>query len=1527
MRKTRLAFLSVLALVAALLGVVAPVAVPAASAATVNDVPGAVPVSGTPAIDDGQVLAITQVGDTAFVGGNFTTISQTPSSTTINQPYIMAFDANTGALRTTFRPQLNGLVQALLPGPTADTVYVGGAFTQVNGRSESRLALLDVNTGEPITSFNGPNMNAGVQALGRRGDRLYVGGYFDQVGGDPAGGLTSVNATTGGVDGFLNVQLTEHHNTSPGGKQEPIGVRDMDLSSDGSRLVVVGNFRKADGLDRDQVVLINTAGTQATVQPDWNTNRYQPLCFSWAFDATVRGVRFAPSGNWFAITATGGHNTGTLCDGVARFETAATGTDIQPTWFSATGGDTLRGIAVTDKVVFVGGHMRWMNNTFGSDYAAQGAVPRPGLAAVDAQNGVPVAWNPGRNPRGAGAFALYAGPDGIYVGSDTEWIGNRDYRRNRIAYFKFDEGKQLASTTSPALPGNVMIGGSQGSTANSNVLYRVNAAGPALQAVDSGPNWAVDDNPQSPYHNSGNNAATYDPVPSVDGTVPASTPRSVFDSERWDGGGDPEMAWNFPVPAGQQVSVRLYFANRCSCTGTAGQRVFNVDIDGQRVLSNFDIVASAGDQTGTMRQFNVTSDGSVDIQFGHVTENPLINGIEIVKAGGGGATPPPPGTLSQVTFDGQTAGTLQPVNAGDLDWSKTRGAFMLGSTLYYADVSGALYQRVWSNGSFGAATKLDPYHDPKWDGVRTGSGDSVYDGVTVAFYGQLSNLTSMFYWNGRIYYTLFGQSTLRYRYFTPDAGIVGPDEFTASTDPMWSDVGGAFRDGNTLYFVKQSTGALWKISLANGTVTGSATKVNDPASGGIDWRGRSVFIGPQAPVNKPPVAAFTSGCTALDCTFDGTGSSDPDGSVASWSWNFGDGTTATGSRPSHSYTSPGSYPVTLTVTDNNGATGRVQKTVQVSAPPNQAPLASFSVDCQGLSCSFDGSGSSDPDGSIASYAWSFGDGGTSTEVKPSHVYAGDGQFTVKLTVTDNGGATGVVSKSVSVSSAPVGAGIAFVAGQSVTVSSRTPSVPVPDGVSAGDVLVLAVDANNTAVDMDAPAGWTAVDTVSIDGMSSKVWWKVADAGDAGSPVQVSLSKWSKSGLQVMAYSGVDASNPVGAFASASDTTRTNSHTAPAVSLSPGDVALRLWSDKSTNTTSWSVPAGQSVRGEAYDDGSGSMSVLAADGGPEAGTTAGAVTATANSRGSQAIMWTVPLREASAGGGNATPLASFSVDCQGLSCSFDGSGSSDPDGSIASYAWSFGDGGTSTEVKPSHVYAGDGQFTVKLTVTDNGGATGVVSKSVSVSSAPVGAGIAFVAGQSVTVSSRTPSVPVPDGVSAGDVLVLAVDANNTAVDMDAPAGWTAVDTVSIDGMSSKVWWKVADAGDAGSPVQVSLSKWSKSGLQVMAYSGVDASNPVGAFASASDTTRTNSHTAPAVSLSPGDVALRLWSDKSTNTTSWSVPAGQSVRGEAYDDGSGSMSVLAADGGPEAGTTAGAVTATANSRGSQAIMWTIPLRVSQ
>ena len=94
---------------------------------------------------------------------------------------------------------------------------------------------------------------------------------------------------------------------------------------------------------------------------------------------------------------------------------------------------------------------------------------------------------------------------------------------------------------------------------------------------------------------------------------------------------------------------------------------------------------------------------------------------------------------------------------------------------------------------------------------------------------------------------------------------------------------------------------------------------------------------PPPPPNQPPAADFTSTCNGLDCNFAST-SSDPDGSVASYAWTFGDGGTSTLPTPSHSYATGGSYPVSLTVTDNQGAlSSPISKMVAVTAPPPPPP--------------------------------------------------------------------------------------------------------------------------------------------------------------------------------------------------------------------------------------------------------------------------------------------------------------------------------------------------------------------------------------------------------------------------------------------------------------------------------------------------------------------------------------------------------------------------------------------------------------
>jgi VCBS repeat-containing protein len=170
------------------------------------------------------------------------------------------------------------------------------------------------------------------------------------------------------------------------------------------------------------------------------------------------------------------------------------------------------------------------------------------------------------------------------------------------------------------------------------------------------------------------------------------------------------------------------------------------------------------------------------------------------------------------------------------------------------------------------------------------------------------------------------------------------------------------------------------------------------------------------PDNRAPTADYNWHCDGLTCQFTDH-SSDPDGSIASRTWNFGDGSGAISETdPTHTFPASGSYTVTLTVTDNGGATDDASAGVSVQAPPpNQSPTAAFSADCKELECKFNSDGSNDPDGRIAGYAWNFGDNTSSNEKSPKHDYAVGGSYTVTLVVTDNAGATGQVSSGITVS--------------------------------------------------------------------------------------------------------------------------------------------------------------------------------------------------------------------------------------------------------------------------------------------------------------------------------------------------------------------------------------------------------------------------------------------------------------------------------------------------------------------------------
>jgi PKD repeat protein len=171
--------------------------------------------------------------------------------------------------------------------------------------------------------------------------------------------------------------------------------------------------------------------------------------------------------------------------------------------------------------------------------------------------------------------------------------------------------------------------------------------------------------------------------------------------------------------------------------------------------------------------------------------------------------------------------------------------------------------------------------------------------------------------------------------------------------------------------------------------------------------------------NQPPTADFSTEVDDLKLSVDAAASTDADGTIADYAWDFGDGATGSGATDSHTYAASGTYDVKLTVTDNDGATDTSTKTVTVTLPPNAAPHAAFTSSVNDLTVSVDGSGSNDPDGSIESYAWNFGDGSTDSGASATHKYDASGTYTVRLTVTDNRGDSDSVTQDVTVTAPTV----------------------------------------------------------------------------------------------------------------------------------------------------------------------------------------------------------------------------------------------------------------------------------------------------------------------------------------------------------------------------------------------------------------------------------------------------------------------------------------------------------------------------
>ena len=395
-----------------------------------------------------------------------------------------------------------------------------------------------------------------------------------------------------------------------------------------------------------------------------------------------------------------------------------------------------------------------------------------------------------------------------------------------------------------------------------------------------------------------------------------------------------------------------------------------------------------------------------------------------------------------------------------------------------------------------------------------------------------------------------------------------------------------------------------------------------------------------------PTPSFSS-TAALEnapVQFDGRASGDTSGAaIGSETWNFGDGTTLSGSvQPSHTYAHYGSYYVTLTLTDANGFTSSVSQLLTVADEP---PVASFTVTTSapgsGQPTGFDATASSDGDGTITGYAWAFGDGSTGTGATPSHVYGGPGTYRVALTATDSDGDTATTTSS-------------------VTVAGPMAQFVAPGAQLEGSTLSFVAGSTGSAAAAPVRYDWQFGDGHTATGASATNVYATAGSYQA----TLTVTDANGDAMSVTHAVTVLDEPPTAVFSITTSTPSTQGAVgfdARRLSDSDGSITGYAWNFGDGTYGSGATPGHQYTAPGRY-----TVSLTVTDSG---GQTSPAVSHVVTVYAPPQALFTI----AANGSVETTPLG------------FDAAGSNDPGGAIVSYAWSSNDGWRASGVSVSHAF--------------------------------------------------------------------------------------------------------------------------------------------------------------------------------------------------------------------------------------------------
>ncbi len=862
-------------------GVTAPAAL-ADSLPTTPGTPATVTGDPLPTVQiDGVAWAQVVVGNTVYVAGSFTTARPAGAAAGVNttpRSNLLAYDITTGNLITTWAPTVNAQALAIKASPDGSTIYVGGSFTQANGELRSRIAAFSATTGALVANFK-PLAQTSVRSIAVSSSTVYFGGDFTTVNGLARGYAAAVSIATGAL--------------LPWNPNADATVNAMTLNHSSSLVVLGGRFAHAGGQSWLGMAAVDPVS--AVIRP-------------WAATATVHDAGHNAAILSLAADADGVYGSGYVFGAGGNLEGSfradnETGAII---WIEDCHGDTYSAFPTAD-VVYAAGHSHYCGNVggfwqtkptwtffhataFGKTVA--GTITKDGMGYANFEG----------NPRPDLLHFFDKWTVGTYTGqSQATWSVTGTANGNYISY-----GGEFPFVNSTAQQGLVRF---------AKTALSTNLVAPLASTV--GNYWST-----QTFHITAQSLTSGTARISWSSTLDRDNRHLTYKAYR-------NYTSVNATPVCVVASDNEFWQPRTMSCNDTGQtpgasvkyRVIAFDDFGNRGGTADVSVTIAGQTYSTRYADAVRADDPVSYyRFDEPAGSALARDLV--------------GNDDMITFAGVTRGTA-------------------GALLNEADTASTLNGTVTGN-AYGQNTLTAPntFTVETWVKTNTTKGGSI-----ISFANPLNGSSGRYdrvvYMDnsGRIW---FGVNNGSYQ------SVNSPQSYnnnqwhlvTASMGPAGMRL---YVDGNQVGLradVTSGIGFLGDWQLGTASLTGrTAAPASNSLLGSID----EVAIYPAAlsatrvaahyaartgqPVPQPPVAAFTSSPDALTASFDGTGSHDPDGSITGFSWNYGDGATGTGATPSHTYAAGGTFTVSLTVTDNSGATGTVTHPVTVTAPAQGTVVA------------------------------------------------------------------------------------------------------------------------------------------------------------------------------------------------------------------------------------------------------------------------------------------------------------------------------------------------------------------------------------------------------------------------------------------------------------------------------------------------------------------------------------------------------------------------------------------------------------